>query len=112
MEITAEYRDEVVVVSPVGSIDSMTFIEVGAYLSALVKVDKSLIVTDLSGVDYLSSAGLRTMLATVKECRQRGGDLRLAAAQRSVYQVLEFAGFTHMIQVFPDVDAAVASFAA
>jgi anti-sigma B factor antagonist len=51
-------------------------------------------------------------LETVKETRQRGGDLRLAAVRPEVLRVLELSGFTGILKVYPDVDAATASFAA
>jgi anti-anti-sigma factor len=70
------------------------------------------LVGNLAGVDYTSSAGLRALLETVKESRQHGGDLRLASVRPEVLRVLELSGFTSILQVFDDVDAAVASFVA
>ena len=61
-------------------------------------------------VNYTSSAGLRSLLGTVKSCRQAGGDLRMAAVQPQVHRVLEISGFTSILNLFPDVDHAVASF--
>ena len=49
---------------------------------------------------------------TMKEARQHGGDLRLASVRREVLRVLELSGFTSILQVFPDVDSAAASFPA
>jgi len=60
----------------------------------------------------MSSAGLRALLETVKEVRKQGGDLRPAAARPEVLRVLDLSGFTSILQVFPDVDSAVASFPA
>ena len=42
--------------------------------------------------------------------RSRGGDVRLAAVRDNVRKVLELSGFTSILKLFPDVDAAVASF--
>lgn len=70
------------------------------------------LVADFTGVDYTSSAGLRALLETVKETRQRGGDLRLAAVQPDVLRVLDLSGFTHILKLFPDIASAVASFPA
>jgi anti-anti-sigma factor len=58
----------------------------------------------------MSSAGLRALLATLKEARHQRGDFRLAAVQDNVRQVLEMSGFTGIFQVFPTVEAAVTSF--
>jgi anti-anti-sigma factor len=70
------------------------------------------LVGNLAGVDYTSSAGLRALLETVKDARHHGGDLRLAAVRPDVLRVLELSGFTSIMQVFDDVEAAIASFAA
>jgi hypothetical protein len=71
----------------------------------------SRLVVDLSGVDYTSSAGLRALLATVKETRRRGGDLRLADINPNVRKVLDLSGFATILKIYTGVDEAVASFA-
>ncbi len=63
-------------------------------------------------MDYTSSAGLRALLETVKETRQRGGDLRLAAVQPDVRRILDLAGFTQILKLYGNVEEAVASFPA
>jgi anti-anti-sigma factor len=110
MVIVVEKRDEVTVVSIDGSVDGTTARELVTSLREQVSGGNSRLVGNLAGVDYTSSAGLRALLETVKESRQRGGDLRLCAVRPDVLRVLELAGFTGIMQVFPDVDTAVASF--
>jgi anti-anti-sigma factor len=68
------------------------------------------LVGDLTGVDYTSSAGLRALLASVKDSRSNGGDLRLAGIQKNVHKVLEMSGFTSILKSFANVEQAVASF--
>jgi anti-sigma B factor antagonist len=112
MEITAESRTDVTVVSISGTVDSGTAVALASSLRAHAENGGSHLVADLTRVDYMSSAGLRALLETVKEARQRGGDLRLASVQPNVLRVLDLSGFTKILKVFPDVDAAAASFAA
>jgi anti-sigma B factor antagonist len=112
MEIQVNQRDAVTVVSIDGSIDGLTAGDLLAALRSQVAASNTRIVADLGGVTYTSSAGLRALLETVKETRQRGGDLRLAAVRPEVLRVLELSGFTGILKVYPDVDAAMASFAA
>ena len=99
-------------VSISGTVDSGTAAALAASLRAHAENVGSRLVADLAGVDYMSSAGLRALLETVKEARQRGGDLRLASVQANVLRVLDLSGFTKILKVFPDVAAATASFAA
>ena len=112
MMIVVEKRESVTVVSIDGSVDGSTARELVSSLKEQVSGGSSRLVGNLAGVDYTSSAGLRALLETVKETRMHGGDLRLAAVRPEVLRVLELSGFTSILQVFGDVEAAIASFAA
>ena len=110
MNISVNERNGVTVVAVEGSIDALTADEfLQALQGELAEGDVNL-VADLSGVDYASSAGLRALLAGVKESRQKGGDLRLSGVQPGVQKVLAMSGFTSILKRYDDADAAVASF--
>jgi anti-anti-sigma factor len=110
MQVNSEERGEVVVLSVGGSLDSLTAPDLGQAFSTQLDSGHIKLVADLAGVDYSSSAGIRVLLVAVKEARQNGGDLRLAALQANVNKVLTLAGLTSTFQQFPDVEAAVSSF--
>jgi anti-sigma B factor antagonist len=112
MQIEITELTGVTVVAIVGSVDSLTAEKLISAFAAQLEQDRVQLVADLSGVEYTSSAGLRALLATLKDARRRGGDFRLAGVQPSVLRVLELSGFTSILNLFPDVDAAVASFPA
>jgi anti-anti-sigma factor len=111
MQIEVERRGDVTVASVHGNVDGMTSAELNRVLGGEVAGDGHRMVVSLAGVDYTSSAGLRVLLAIVKEARSRGGDVRLAAVRDNVRKVLDLSGFTSILKLFPDVDAAVASYA-
>jgi anti-anti-sigma factor len=110
MDIRAERQDQVSVISITGSVDAMTAGELSAFLTGQLRDGQTRIVIDLTQVDFLSSAGLRAILAALKESRQEGGDLRLAAAQPGVDRVLHLSGFTTILKAYPTVDEAARSF--
>jgi anti-sigma B factor antagonist len=91
-------------------VDGLSADALQSALQAQIDGGATRLVGDLSGVEYTSSAGLRALLATLKLARQKGGDLRLAAVRPAVLRVLELSGFTTILKLYPDVDAAVASF--
>ncbi len=99
-----------VVIQIVGSVDGLTAEDLQSALAGQVQQGETRLVADLAGVDYTSSAGLRVLLATMKDVRKRGGDLRLAAVRPGVLRVLDISGLTSILKIFPDTDAAVASF--
>ena len=110
MNVGVEKREQVTVVTIDGSVDGSTAAALVGSLREQIGGGGSRLVANLAGVDYMSSAGLRALLETVKETRQHGGDLRLASVRPEVLRVLELSGFTGILQVYPDVGAAVASF--
>lgn len=70
-----------------------------------------LIVIDLVGVTEMSSAGLRVLISAIKRVRSsKSGDIRLAAPSKRVIEVLELAGLSTVIQIYPSRAEAVASF--
>jgi anti-sigma B factor antagonist len=94
-----------------GSIDSLTAEQLMAAFATTVTAQMPRLVADFREVVYTSSAGLRALLAALKDARRQGGDFRLAAVQPGVLRVLEMSGFTGILKLYDDVEAAVASFA-
>ena len=107
MNITQIQSGNVIVVAPVGRIDSTTSGTLDARLQELSKAGERRIVIDFDGVDYISSAGLRVMLTLAKRTRDQHGALALCGLEDAVRQVFELAGFLPLFAVEPTRDAAV-----
>jgi anti-anti-sigma factor len=56
-------------------------------------------VMDLSGLEYISSAGLGVLLRTQKRLLQAGGGLRLVNASRHIRDIFRYSGFDRIFQV-------------
>lgn len=110
MEITTTEHADVLVLSITGSVDGLNADQLTGAFGQPIAQGHHRLVADFAQVNYTSSAGLRSLLITVKECRRAGGDLRLAALQPQVERVLAIAGFTSILKIYADVPAAVASF--
>jgi anti-anti-sigma factor len=95
-----------------GRIDSGTVGELHAVLDGVVSEGGTNLVLDFSGVDFMSSASLRMLLDVLNDVRSRGGDLRLAGVQSPVAKIFDLTGFAGILQMFPDVEAAAASYGA
>lgn len=111
MELSVSERKPANVVTVAGSIDALTSADFSSFVSGQIEQGKHQLVVDLSQVDYMSSAGLRAILAVLKEARQLGGDLRLAAAQPGVEKILKLSGFMSILKFFASVEEALTSFA-
>jgi anti-anti-sigma factor len=111
LEHTVRPQGAATVVEVSGTVDAVTAPRFAEALQGEVAAGHAQLVVDLADVTYVSSAGLRAVLAGLKAARAAGGDLRLAGAAAAVAQVFDLAGFGSILESFGDVDAAVASFA-
>jgi anti-anti-sigma factor len=112
IQISIAQQDHVTVVSVAGSVDALTADALTSALAEQLQAGRTRVVAAFGGVDYMSSAGLRALLTTLKEARRQGGDLRLAAVPDPVMRVLTLSGFTGILKHYPTVPAAVDSFPA
>ena len=110
LEITVESFKRVDMVSVSGRIDSSNASELEGAFGGLTNDGRYQIVAELSGVEYMSSAGIRALVATMRECKKHRGDLRIASPSDRMSEVLELAGLTSIFQIFEDSAAAVGSF--
>lgn len=67
------------------------------------------VVLDLSGLDYISSAGLRVLMLAAREVKPRNGRIVVAALQPVVREIFEISRFNLLFQVYPDPAAALAA---
>ncbi len=110
MEIaTTEYK-RCSLVSVSGRVDSNTAPAFEAALKNVIEGGQRNIVLELSGVDFMSSAGLRGMVSSLKACKSGGGDLALATVSDRVGEVLKLAGLLSLFSSHDDVTSAVGSF--
>ena len=107
-EIQQEINSTIVKVT--GSVDALTAADLSRVLSNQVAEGKVNLIVDLVDVEFMSSAGLRTLLGAVKEARSNGGDLRITSANPGVDKVLKMSGFHNIAKVFPSQAEALSSF--
>ena len=110
MEISTKDMKRVSLVTVGGRVDSATAPDFEKALQALIQANRSQIVLDLKGVEYMSSAGIRGMVSALKAAKNVGGDVRLAQPSTRVKEVLELAGLVAIFTVYNDLVEAVGSF--
>ena len=93
-----------------GTIDALTASELTAKFNEHIHDGHPDVIADFAQVEFMSSAGLRAILASVKEARSAGGDFRLASPQPAIEKVLKMAGFHNIVKIFPTVQEALDSF--
>jgi anti-sigma B factor antagonist len=100
------------VITVTGTVDALTAPDLAKILVNQIAEGHVNLIVDLIGVEFMSSAGLRTLLGAVKEARTNGGDLRIASTNPGIDKVLKMSGFQTIAKVFPSQAEAVSSFRA
>jgi anti-sigma B factor antagonist len=93
-----------------GYVDTTTSHELEKKLNGILERRRFAIVVDLSGVDYVSSAGWGIFIGEIREIREQQGDLKLAGMSPDVYEVFELLEFQNILEAFPDAQTAVERF--
>ena len=93
-----------------GSVDALTAPELSKVLLDQITAGRANLIVNLIGVEFMSSAGLRTLLGAVKEARSNGGDLRITSTNPGIDKVLKMSGFHNIAKVFESQEDAVSSF--
>lgn len=109
MEIASEtLQDTITKVALTGRLDLQGNQEIEMKLTSLAATKKAGVVIDMSGVEFLASIGMRTLISNAKAQANRGGELVLCKLQPLVKDVLSTSGVDSIIQIFEDCDSAVA----
>ena len=94
-----------------GRIDASTADILARGLKGCLDEGRYRIVVDLRQTDYISSAGLKVLVATLKEAKRHRGDVRLANLSRNLKDTFQMVGLVpELFKVYDDVLDAVGSF--
>jgi len=93
-----------------GRLDAYLSNEVERSINALIDKGSVRIVVNFDGVEYISSSGLRVMLASLKRVKKVQGDIKLACLKPYVKEVFDIAGFTQLFEFYEREEEAVNSF--
>ncbi len=107
IEIRQEEQGELRVLALSGRLDTETSADLELALQDLQAAGASHFVIDLAQISYVSSAGLRVLLALAKQVDGGRGSLKLCALNDAVKQVFDVAGFSKLFAIFPDRAAAL-----
>jgi anti-sigma B factor antagonist len=111
MEITVQEFKHCDMISIKGRVDSATAPQLAQALEAANEGGKYKLVVNMDGLEYMSSAGFRALLAAQRNCkRYNRGEVVLAVVPVRIREALELAGFTELFKTFDDTLAAVGHF--
>ena len=107
MDIQEAVNGKVTVLAVSGRIDSSNAVDFGNRLRALFAAPGRRLLLDFQRLEYISSAGFRTLLIALRRARDTGGQLAISSLTKSVHDLFEIGGFTNTFLITATPDDAV-----
>jgi len=100
MEIQTAKEKNAMVVFVQGKMDAVTAPEFEKAISNLIAQGENFFLFNFSGLEYISSAGLRSILAAAKQLKPKGGNILFSGLKGPVKSVFKISGFGSMFKIF------------
>ncbi len=110
MQMSVKTANDVKVLDFEGKLDTQTSPDAQSELTRLIEEGARKILVNFDKLDYVSSAGLRVLLATAKQLKAENGELRICCLNELVKEVFDISGFITIFKVFPSVSEALEGF--
>ena len=110
MEFVSRRYADIAVAAPSGRIDHASAENFRLALEPLLaqcKAGGEGILLDFSGVEYISSVGLRVLMMAAKQVKAQQGRIVIAAMQPVVKEIFEISRFNMVYESFDSVPAAL-----
>ena len=104
MEIEVEEKGDVIVVRVEGRLDAASSPQLETKINSIIDQGHFKLIMNLSGVEYLSSAGMRLLLSVSKKLKHLEGKLVACSVSDEVMEVIKMAGFQQVIQFYLSED--------
>jgi anti-anti-sigma factor len=107
MEINTRREKDIVIVTVKGRMGEVSAPEFEEKMNELIDKGETKFLVDLEGLEYISSAGLRGLLAAAKTLKEKDGQIFLSGLMGAVREVFEISQFISIFQIFETVDSAL-----
>ncbi|MDP2849397.1 MAG: STAS domain-containing protein [Humidesulfovibrio sp.] len=108
MQFTQNKEGVFLVLEVEGRMDAATSSQFEAHCLGCLEAGDKRLVVDLSKLEYISSAGLRSILSAAKKLKGAGGDMAFCAMGGIVAEVFAVSGFSKLFPTFPSRQEALA----
>ncbi|MEO9483363.1 MAG: STAS domain-containing protein [Ekhidna sp.] len=109
-DISTENKDGIHFITVNGEIDAGSSIYLDDALKAALENDEKKIVADLSGLHYISSAGLGVFISHLDEFKLKNIQLALFGINETVKQVFDILGLEKLLTIEKTKEEAINSF--
>jgi anti-sigma B factor antagonist len=110
MKIENREAQDIKILAFEGNLDTDTSPEAEAKINELISGGAEKLVVNFEQLNFISSAGLRVLLATAKKLKGSAGELRICGLNATVQEVFDISGFSTILNVQATEDEALSSF--
>lgn len=110
VELKEKKIGEVLILELHGRLDAVSTPDIEKKVFDYINGGQYKLILDFSGVDYISSAGMRMLLSTTKKLKGLSGHLVLCSITTNVMDVFKMSGFDHVLELSADKDEALKRF--
>ncbi len=97
--IKEEIKGDVVILRMSGNLDAITSPSSECKIFEFINQGKNKVLIDLSGVQHLSSAGLRVFVSVTRKLRSMSGNLVLVAPSLFLMDILKISGCQQVLEI-------------
>ena len=99
LQCTVERHEGVVVIKPVGRLDSAQIAPFEEIVMRQVKNGKHDVIVDFEQLAFISSSALRILLIAGKEAKRKGNAFLLCTLMPHITDLMGIAGFDRLLQI-------------
>ncbi|MBL6950089.1 MAG: STAS domain-containing protein [Bacteroidales bacterium] len=110
MEITEKKNDKCTLIGIDGRLDTTNYSVLEKKLMELIDTGQSKLLVNLSGMDYVSSSGLRILLMALKRITVAKGKFALCSLQPNIKEIFEISGFTNIFEIYDNEEKGLKAF--
>jgi anti-anti-sigma factor len=108
VDVITRHFGKVAVVAATGRVDQSSASALESALSPLWgSPDVASLVLDFSGIEYISSVGLRVLMIAARQMRGRRARIAVTGLQSVVAEIFAISRFNTVLEVFPTVHEAL-----
>lgn len=109
LDIKKREEKNITILDIYGRLDSATANSLENEINVLTEEGVKRLLLNFSGVIYISSGGMRVILATAKKLKGSGDRFGLCCLSSDVHKILKLAGFTSILSIYLSEGEAVAA---
>ena len=110
MSLKVDDRGKAKVVSLTGKMDVSLSVTIEQELEELVESGANNLILEISGVEYLSSSGIRVFISIMRKVKGKQGKIVLAQVPETIKKILKTVDLEDLFEVYDSIDKALESF--